>query len=119
MAAFDYPKTRATAERLIDRFGQDAQIIRLAAAGSGGNPGTATRTPHACRAVVTRYSAYERANTEIEANDRKVLVSTAGLAIVPAVKDKLAVGGETFEIVNVATLSPGGTTLLWTLQARI
>jgi hypothetical protein len=120
MAAFDYAKTRATAERLLARFGQQAIILRAGTGtGPAHNPGPATPTQHPCTAVVTDYRASERQGTEIEVNDRKILISTEGLAIAPATKDKITVGGKTFNLVNVKTLNPGGTALIYTAQGRL
>jgi hypothetical protein len=120
VAAFDYPKTRATAERLIERFGRSAVLVRMTKGGGpASDPGPATPANHACKVVITNYSDRDRDDTVIKTGDRKILLSTAGLAIIPALSDRLSVDGESFQIVDIKTLDPGGVKILWTLQARL
>lgn len=119
MTAFDYSRPLATANRLLSRFGQAAVLIRYAPGGGPQhNPGPPTPTNHACTIVVDTYRAFEIDGTMILAGDKKVLLSVEGLAITPTTADKLQIGGVAHTIINVETLSPGGTTLLYTLQVR-
>lgn len=120
MAAFDYGKMKGTAEKLLSRFGQAATLLKPGVpSGPAHNPGPAVPLSYACTVVVTDFSASERQGTEIEVTDRKVLVSTGGLPVAPATRDKITIGGKTFNVINVETLNPGGTSLLYTLQARL
>lgn len=121
MARFDYDRSRASAERMIDRFGQ-AGAIRRRTGGSGGDPwnpgsqtgGTSKDWP--CKFVLLDYTARERAGTQIGATDRRAYVSTEGLEVDPLPGDDLVSGDVVLPIQTVAPLAPGGTTLLYDLR---
>lgn len=119
MTDFDYTRSVATANRLIDRFGQAGTIVRRGAAtGDEWNPTFAADAPHACRVVETDYTAREIDGTLIQASDKKLLVAVSGLTITPTPDDRITVGGKTYEIVTVKTLQPGGTVILYEIQGR-
>lgn len=119
MAVKDYTATRATAEKMLTKFGGVA-AIRVETPGNGPAyaPGTPTTEDYACTIVITDYTANERMGTAIEANDKKVLVSTSGLAITPTVSDKLVVASKAYPIVNIKSLSPAGVVVMWEMQVR-
>ena len=75
-------------------------------------------TNYACTLVVLDYAKREIDGSLVLATDRKCLVSTEGLSIEPATSDQIMVGGDVYEIVNVMPLSPGGTVIMWEVQAR-
>ena len=115
MAAFDYSRAKATAERLIARYGKAGAIRRTASSGDAWNP-TQTDTDHDCTLVVLDYSLRERESTLIGATDRRVLISTDGLTITPTNADKLVIGSTVHEIVRIMPLEPGPTIVLWEAQ---
>lgn len=51
----------------------------------------------------------------IRADDRRILMSSS---VAPTVADKLAIGSETLAIINVTPTAPGGTAVLYEVQAR-
>jgi hypothetical protein len=121
VTAFNYARPRATAARLIERYGQ-AGVIRRATR-SGGNPkdprtGTTTSADHAVRLVELDYDNSEVDGTVIRRTDRKMMVSTQGLTIEPTTSDQIVIAGKTFAIVGVKPLSPGGVALYFEIQAR-
>lgn len=119
MTAFDYTRPRATAARLLERFGQTGVIRRLTqGAGEPHNPGPAVPADHPCTFVVDIYKTFERDGTLIKAGDKKVLVKAEGLAIAPTTSDKIIIAGEVHTIVSVEPLSPAGTVVMYTVQAR-
>lgn len=119
MTAFDYSRSVATANRLIDRFGQTGYIVRRGSAtGDEWNPTFAADAEHACRLVETDYTAREIDGTLILASDKKLLVAVSGLTITPAPSDRVKVGGANYEIVSVMPLQPGGTVILYEIQGR-
>lgn len=119
MAGFDYARSRATADRLITRFGQQGAIRRAGApSGDPWNPTPGTSTDHACILVVLDYAASEIDGTLIRATDRKVYVAAGGLAIEPMESDRVVIGGAALEIVRVTTLAPAGVAVYFELQAR-
>ena len=121
MSTFDYSRPRATAERLIARFGQTGSFRRKAP-GSGGqpwNPATKTggvATEYPCTFVLLDYTLREKANSDIGMTDKRALISTSGLTIEPSASDELMVDGEAHAIVNIMPLSPGGTVILYEAQ---
>lgn len=115
MAAFDYSRAKATAERLIARFGKSGSIRRRTSTGDEWDP-TRTLTDYDATLVVIDYSLSERSGTLIGATDRKVLISTAGLTITPTNADKLVVDGDEHEIVRIVPLEPGATVVMWEAQ---
>ncbi|MGV1833943.1 hypothetical protein ACQZ6C_04215 [Rhizobium rhizogenes] len=117
MAGFDYAKTRATAERLIARFGQQGQFRRIASSGPDYDP-VQTSEDFACMLVDLDYAQAHVGDTLIQRGDRMVYLSTAGLSIVPVLSDRLLIGGVEYAIVRIQPLAPGGTTVLWQLQVH-
>jgi hypothetical protein len=114
---FDYLKTRGTAEKLIENFGQDATLTQYANSGTAYNP-TRTGTDHTCRLVVTEYADRDVDGTLVLRTDRNVIISTAGLAVIPSKADTLTIGGVAHQIVEIMPLEPGGIVVIWQAQVR-
>jgi len=117
MGTFDYARTRATAERLIAKFGQTGAILRTTTGGPAYDPETVT-TDHACQLAVMEYTDDKIDGTLIMRGDTLLYLSTAGLSIEPSTADKVVIGGEEHAIVNVKPLSPAGLVVFWEVQAR-
>lgn len=117
MSRFDYSGVKATAERLIRRFGQDATLVRETQGGDPWDPVT-SNTEFACQAAVMAYSQNLIDGTRIQADDRQIYLSTESLTITPTTSDSLSVGGVSFSILNVRPLNPGGTVVFYEIQAR-
>jgi hypothetical protein len=128
MTAFNYTRTRSTAERLIERFGQTGALRRTTSDNDPFNP-TQTTTDHACTFAILDYAKSVVDGTLIRQTDQMVYLSTKGLAIAPETTDRLVVGGTwqasprklngtALTIVNVKPLSPAGTVVFWELQVR-
>ncbi|AGB71749.1 MULTISPECIES: hypothetical protein [Rhizobium] len=117
MAAFDYDKARATAERLITKFGQRGSLRRITNAGPDYDP-VQTREDFACSLVDLDHSQAHIADTLIQRGDRMVYLSTEGLSITPTLADRMLIGGIEHAIVDIQPLSPGGTVVFWQLQVR-
>jgi hypothetical protein len=120
MTAFDYARSQATALRLITRFGQVGAIRRTAAAtGTPHAPIKGAATDHAAKFAVIDFRASEIDGTRILATDKKALLSASGLAVTPALSDLLVdAAGSAYKIVNIETVSPAGTVVMYTLQVR-
>ena len=112
-----YEEMADTASDLIEEFGQAGALRRTVNSGTAYNP-TLTPTDHACTLVVSEYKNFEIDGSRVLATDKKVLLSTAALAIEPVLSDKLLIGGVAHSIVRVMPVSPGGTVVLWELQVR-
>lgn len=116
---FDYTRSRATAERLIARFGAPATLTKPGEADDSTYPPTpGTPTDYACTAVKTEYAMSDRDGSNVRMSDVKLLVSTEGLSVEPANNDTITVAGRVYSVVNVDPLEPGPLTVMWTVQGR-
>jgi hypothetical protein len=117
MTAFDYTRTRATAERLIARFGQTGALRRTVGDADPFNP-VQTTTDYSCTFAVLDYAKKDVDGTLIKQTDQMVYLSTSGLSVTPETTDRLVVGGAVLTVVNVKPLSPAGTVVYYELQVR-
>jgi hypothetical protein len=117
MAEFDYARSRASAERLIARFGMAGVLKRAARSGPANDPDI-TETDHACRLVILKSEDARAEGTLIRRADWLIYLSTAGLTIVPAETDRILANGETYSILSIRSLSPAGEVLFYEIQAR-
>lgn len=116
MVAFDYTRPRATATRLIERFGQTVTFHRVTTeTGDAWNP-TQTTTGYSAKAAVLGYEDSEIDGTMVQAGDRKLYVSV--FDIEPTTSDKVVIGAETLRVVNVKPLNPAGTVVFFEVQCR-
>lgn len=119
MTAFDYSKSRATAKRLLQRFGQPVQIRRRGpAGGSPTNPTPGTATLYPSVAVVEHYAQKHVDGTLIRLGDKRVIMAMEGLTIEPHVSDEIIIAGELHTIIRVEPFAPGGVPLYCEIQAR-
>ena len=115
---FDYSRSRATADRLLTRFGQAATLKRPTSSGPAYAPVEGTPTSYAVTVVVQDFANREIDGTRILTGDKKVMVAKGSLAIEPATSDTLVIGGVDHAIVEVRPLNPGGSVILYEVQAR-
>ena len=121
MAAFDYTRARATAERLLARFGQAGSIRRTTTTGGDAwNPGsgTTTTTGYDCTVALLDYKDMEIDGTRVVQGDRKAYISTSGLSITPSNGDQLRVGSVDHAIVDIKQINPAGTVVVYMAQVR-
>lgn len=121
MTAFDYARPLSSANRLIERFGQ-LGAVRRPGTTTGPvfyDPTPGTPTNDAARFVITSYMARDIDGSRVLATDKKALVAPGTLPSAPGLADKLVeADGTVWNIVDVETLRPAETTLLYTLQVR-
>lgn len=87
--------------------------------GPENDPTPGAPVPHDCWAVQDEWTLRERGNTQIKATDKKFLLSTEGLSVTPNPSHKFAFAqGAELEIVDVTTIAPDGTPIIYILQAR-
>jgi hypothetical protein len=120
MTAFDYSRPLATANQLIERYGQLGAVEtpgeRMGPAYDPGEP-VPTSTP--ARFVIVGFEAKEIDGSRVLATDKKALVAPGVLTADPTPADRLVeANGVSWSIVGVDTLRPAETTLLFTLQVR-
>jgi hypothetical protein len=130
MAGFNYAKSQATADRLIQRFGQVGAIRRAAPSSSKLGDPAPVYTYHRIKLAIVEFDKEEVNGTSILSTDKKALVSALGfdLDVDPSTDVLITggtwigttyVGGSALTIVPpVNKLSPAGVNVLWTLQAR-
>jgi hypothetical protein len=121
MTAFDYARPLATANRLIERYGQLGAVrVEGEASGPSYDPEPGEPEDHPARFVMIEFDAGEIDGTRILATDKKALLAPGSLAITPSTDHHLVeADGTVWNIVPpVQTLRPAETTLLFTLQVR-
>jgi len=114
MATFDYARSRATAERLIAKFGTTGAIRRTVQSGPSYDP-VLTDTDYPCKLVILEIDISKVDGTLIQQGDRMVYVSTQGLTIEVTVSDKLVIAGKEHVIKQCRPLSPAGLTVYYEL----
>ena len=124
MSAFDYTRTRATAERLIARFGQAGIIRRMVKSGPEWDP-TIEPTDYPCTLVEAEFSIGMVNGSTVLSSDKRMYVSTQGLAIEPTITDQVVIGTDVLTIVpatsggfGVQPLKPAGTVVLYDIHCR-
>ncbi len=92
-------------------------IQKSANTGTGYSPVYSDPTETTVAIVVSSYSKFLIDDKTIKANDREILI-TAAAGVTPAAKDHLKIGDDTYMLITVDPVSPGGTDLLYVAQAR-
>lgn len=114
--AYDYSRLRATADRLLETYGQGAVLLR-----PGGIDESTYPVVHLdeqaipCTVLVDNYSAAERSGTLISENDVKLLVKAD---VTPTGADRFYIKGVEHSVENVTEIAPGGPVLLFEVRAR-
>lgn len=133
MADFDYVRSRATADRLIKKFGKMGQIKRETAAPGWQNAGKVVWTYNTMMvnlpANTSKISDFDIGNIEglVLSNVRFYIASvsmkrtsaTGEAAITPAPGDVVTFKGETATILGCTPLDPNGTPVLYKFAARV
>jgi len=114
---FNYAAITATADRLIARFGRSATLRRPASTGPAHNP-TVTYSDHAVMVTTSAYQQREIDGTRVRQDDVKVMLAKGVLTIAPETKDQLVIDGATYAIMDVRPTQPGGSVVVYEVQAR-
>ena len=105
----NYPNTRhrKAADRLTLRFGGAATLVRVSAGATDawGNPVVA-EVSHPVRAILTGQREAFGVTPGLDAGERHGLVNTLATGAVPAIGDKLTLGGETVTLLEVEPVKP-------------
>lgn len=114
-----YARTRASANRLINRYGAAVTLVRtttgtVAADGSGRTGDTTSRTP--TKVVFDEYDEKLVDGTRIQQGDRKaIMLAETDVAI----DDVLEVSStESVKVINRKPVNPGGTVIYIEAQVR-
>ncbi len=118
MAPF-YDRLRASAERLIKRFGSAATLTRTTRAtfdAGAGSYGTETEAEYPTLAVLRDYEDRLIDGTRIVRGDRRAILDPG---VVPVIGDTLTIGGTDYRVIAVKTENPGGTPVYYEAQVRL
>lgn len=113
----DYDSLAETAARLISENGRNVTLKRRTPATY--SPSTGTNSgggdiSFTVKAVFTGFKSHEIDGEVVKRTDTKILI--AGTE--PAKGDIIVNGGISYPVIEVETIQPGGTALLWKVQAR-
>src|SRR3954454_20882687 len=98
MGTFDYSRAKATAERLIKKYGQEATLRKAGVpTGDPWRPVEGSTTDYKVQVVLTDYTDQDRDGTLIQQTDKKALI----VGHEPGDADKLILNGKEHEIVRV------------------
>lgn len=116
--SFDYDAMAATALRLLQNFGQSVTLVR--STGNSIDPVTGVAVVGTDASVTTTgimkmYPSFMIDGTRILATDRQIVLSSEQ---VPVATDTVTIGSEDWSIVDIKTVSPAGTDLVYFVQVR-
>ncbi len=86
--------------------------------GSGAT-GTGTNTPTTLNAIISQYrKQFESGNGAVRQTDRRIQFLAADLAQEPQVGDKVTIGAQSYEVLNVIPKIFGPTVVTYSCQVR-
>ncbi|WP_037076084.1 hypothetical protein [Neorhizobium vignae] len=114
-----YARLQATANRLIEKYGQPGTVTRI----TPPDPvegGDGTKTAHPAKLVPMTYDQRYIDGTNITTADRQVYISSVGLAIVPAPGDIVSAGDVTYHVIAGDPNNYDGiTNVVFIVQGRL
>ncbi len=123
LASETYERHRATADRLIARYGGGAELVRIEGGTPPQNPwdppGDQQEVLYSVQFIETGYAIDHMAGTLIQTGD-VIGVIAVPASITPALTDKLRLRGQDFHIMDVKPVqpAPGAPVLQFAIQAR-
>lgn len=118
-ARFNYNRPRATAQRLITRFGMSAKLVRTEIIPGGGSefdPAPEQQlTVHLPVTVVDLNSQIAPAGSRDPAPSEvhRVMIAPETNGVVPLETDRLLMNGKEYGLAEVREVAPGGLTVMW------
>ena len=109
-----------SAAGLIDDVGRSATLRRVVEGSYDPDTGSATdaTTDYTVQCLLLNYSDFQRANTSIDAKDRKAVIKAKSLAVQPDQQDILVVDTVEYQIINVQRVEESGDAVIYTCQVR-
>ena len=119
---FDYAHARATALRLITKFGGDASLQRQTATAYNPNTSVATtagvtETVKVCVLPIAPF-IIAKSQGVLKQEDQKCYMAYSGNAGDPKQSDIITFNSVSYTVVNVSILGPSGVTVLYEMQVR-
>lgn len=117
---FDYARAKATADRLIQRFGQTGTLRKAGAStGPAYNDTPGAPVDHSCRFAIVAFEQREIDGARVLATDKKAILAKGSLTVEPLPGDTLVdAAGAAYSVVDVMPLNPAGTTVMYEMQVR-
>lgn len=114
--SYNYTPLTQSASRMITKFGAQYTFTRVTKGAYSAATGTttdtsATYTKYAC---LFDYSDSDRADGSILQGDRRMLAEGHSYAV----GDTVVVGSDTFRIISISDVGPGGSVVASNLQIR-
>lgn len=122
VAEFDYARAKATADRLIARFGQAATLRQTTHSGSPTNPvGSVIETSAPITLVVLPIDATQTGQdvgeTTIRTTDSRIYAAVADMT--PETGDRLETANGTFVVLRCNVLAPAGSAVMYDIVGRL
>jgi hypothetical protein len=111
----DYAGLADTSSRLIAASGRSMSLRRLASSGADPWNPTLAATDTTVTGVVTAFDAREIGDL-VQRDDKRILIDST---TEPKAQDRLVDGSIEYQIINVRQIKPGGTAVLYIVQARL
>jgi hypothetical protein len=117
--SFDYAEIAEAAKELITEFGLACTLTKKTAGTNDGVTGTitgATTTTHTVNAVVDNYANSLLDGTLIKRGDKLLYIESD---VQPLIGNTISIGSVAHKVINVETIAPGGTVVLYQAQVRV
>lgn len=122
--AFDYANTKATADRILTKFGQTVAITRSSVGVYDPATGTApvTTTVETGKAALLEYTMRGDGQSEVNGTsilqgDKDLWLSAVGISV-PQINDTVVASGKTYTIKQVKEENPAGTAVYFRCNVR-
>lgn len=120
---FNYNRSLSLADKLLANFGQTVTFKRIVNGSYDPDTSeqTVTESTYSAYGVLLDYKKLESGNSRdgmIEVNDKRLLVSAKGLTDVPNANDKVTIGTDTWNVINVKQIKPASIVVLYECQLR-
>lgn len=109
--SFDYARAAATAERLIEKFGQTVTLIQLINTGPEWEPDL-DEVPTPIKVVDLNHQQRDAGGTLVGHSVRTLYISTSA-GVTPVKGNKVKISGKEHEITEVRPLAPAGVAVFW------
>lgn len=115
-------KARATALRLVAKYGKSVTYISLSDGTYDTSMGAATpvETSYTIKAVIEPYKAHSDGFSSgvVREGDRKISFAASGLAFTPKAGDKITVDGESLAVLRTTPIYSGELVALYYVHGR-
>jgi hypothetical protein len=111
---------RKTASKLMAKFGGTATIRRVVPGAYNPTTGAVseTTTDTVVRGLLQSINLRE-VNDLIQASDKRLLIASADLSVVPTAQDRVIINGSSHQIIRVDTIEQDNTAITYELILRV